>query len=106
MQLAGLRAARPLGALGGLPELSRRPVRAGARSEGPAMSMFTEHQRDLLKHRIARAILWSNAKTYELDAANYTAAAVVRELEMSGFSAAAQRRAVEKVVISLEERSA
>ena len=61
-------------------------------------AMFTQHQRDILRRRISRAILWAQAEQYRRDAAGAIAAAVVDELELSGFSAAAQRRAVEKIV--------
>ena len=65
-------------------------------------SIFTPHQRDILIRRIARAVLWSKSPTYDRDAANHTARTVVEELEVSGFSAAAQRRAIENVVTNLE----
>lgn len=66
------------------------------------MSIFTPHQRDILIRRISRALLWHNTTQYQRDEANRTARAVVEELEVSGFSAAAQRRAVENVVTQLE----
>ena len=70
------------------------------------MSAFTQHQRDLLRYRIERAIVWSQAEGYKVTAARHTAEVIVAELELSGLSAAAQRRAVDKVIVNLEERSA
>jgi hypothetical protein len=66
-------------------------------------AMFTSHQRDILRHRIERAVLWRGASQADREYATRTANVVLDELETSGFSAAAQRRGVEKIVASLDE---
>lgn len=66
------------------------------------MSAFTPHQRDLLIRRVSRAICWSMATTTDREYAERLARSTVAELEISCFSAAAQRRAVEKVIEQLD----
>jgi hypothetical protein len=70
------------------------------------MSAFTTQQRTILIRRVARAILWSQSDGWRQEAAESTARAVVQELEISGFSAGAQRRAVDKIIANLEEPAA
>lgn len=70
------------------------------------MSAITSHQRELLERRISRAICWAQTETYRRDDAARLARAVVEELEVSGFSASAQRRAIDNLVVRLEEREA
>jgi len=65
--------------------------------------MFTEHQSRILRHRLERAILWGQSETYKKEAAWYLAGVLLDELKLSGFSAAAQRRAIEKVAASLDD---
>jgi hypothetical protein len=68
-----------------------------------AVTMFTVHQREILLRRLTRAIAWHQIpQTYRNDAIQI-ANAVIGELEVSGYSAAAQRRAVEKIVADIEE---
>ena len=65
--------------------------------------MFTEKQRDVLRRRLERAIVWANAETFKRDSARYIATQVIDELEVSGFAAGTQRRAIEKIVASLDD---
>jgi hypothetical protein len=67
------------------------------------MSTFTVHQRDLLRHRIERAIAWQRTMSTDKDSIRAVANTIVNELELSGFSAATQRRAIDKVVENLEQ---
>jgi hypothetical protein len=67
---------------------------------------FTPHQRDILRQRVERAILWHQMTDGERDRARRLANVVLNELELSHLSAAAQRRAIDKVLVNLEERSA
>lgn len=67
------------------------------------MKAFTERQRQILKHRLARAIAWDKLATYERDNANRTAECVLDELEQSFLGAAAQRRGVLAIVERLEQ---
>lgn len=71
------------------------------------MTMFTPHQRDILIRRVARAVLWSEVSrssdhAWRARSAESIARAVVEELDVSGFSAATQRRAIETIADRLE----
>ena len=65
--------------------------------------MFTQRQRDTLVYRLTRQVLWSNAQQFERDNAQRIALRIVDELDMLGFTAGTQRRAVEKIVASLDD---
>lgn len=63
---------------------------------------FTEAQRVILLRRISRAIAWANSAQYQRDDANRIAETIVKELEVSGFSAATQRRAITNIADRME----
>lgn len=65
--------------------------------------MLTPKQRDVLHRRLARELCWHEATAYMRDTAKRTATVVIDELEHAGFTAGTQRRAVEKIVASLDD---
>lgn len=67
--------------------------------------MFTHRQRAVLHKRISRALCWKAVPSGYRTDAEAQATLVLDELEFTGFSAAAGRRAVLKVVERAEEEA-
>jgi hypothetical protein len=66
-------------------------------------SVFTDRQKEALTARIAHAIIWANAQSYQRDDANRQARAIVRELDGSQSADMAVRRSLVKIVEKVEE---
>lgn len=66
-------------------------------------AMLTTKQRDVLRHRLSRELCWAEVPAGYRNDAIRLANIVLDELEHSGFTAGTQRRAVEKIVASLDD---
>ena len=67
------------------------------------MTTLTTRQREVLQHRIARQICWTQVPVSYRDEANRLARAVVIEIDAAGSDGKAAERAVTAIVTRLEQ---
>ena len=64
---------------------------------------LSQKQRNILHHRLARALLWEQAAVASQQYASRLATVVLDEMEKSAFSAATQRRAVQNIIARIDD---
>lgn len=67
------------------------------------MTTLTQRQKEVLQHRIARAICWTQVPVTYRDEANRLARAIVSEIDAAGSDGKAAERAVTAIASRLEQ---
>jgi hypothetical protein len=67
------------------------------------MSTLTSRQREVLQHRIERAICWAQSSGTNKDQARYIARIVMDEINSAGLDGKASERAVTAIASRLEQ---